>query len=143
MNVTSKLCGLKFRVWDPSERFMIYKNAQVCYGFAIEPEGILMRDWGDDGWQAVDPKDYVVMEYTRLKDSTGREIYEGDIIDIFDWGIKANKFLHRAIVTWDADQHGWGVRPFYDADPHDYFRRVEIIGNIFENPEKPEEKKCK
>ncbi len=81
--------------------------------------------------------DLELMQYTGLKDKNGREIYEEDIIKFKD--------LHDAIVAevkwWETGQ--WGYRPKgwitgYDAPS--ISGNVEVIGNIYENPELLKEK---
>jgi uncharacterized phage protein (TIGR01671 family) len=91
--------------------------------------------------------DWPVMQYTGLKDKNGKEIYEGDIlknirhgaqlIEVYWEGIRAKQ------MGW-LDYGGWKFRKIvndgkmtyatYDGD-------IEVIGNIYENPELVEELK--
>lgn len=74
---------------------------------------------------------YNLMQYTGLKDKNGREIYEGDIVRIGDELVEEVKWI--AEGDWLADKqpmvgfvsHG----TIYKGSP------VEVIGNIYENPE--------
>ena len=63
------------------------------------------------------------MQYTGLKDKNGKEIYEGDIIDIGDKVVEVSDiYSFREIYL----VHGL-------KDGHKIYG--EIIGNIYENPE--------
>lgn len=74
-------------------------------------------------------------QYTGLKDKNGQDIYEGDIINVYDWG-GDHKLLGVATVEWNQDDIGWRHYPYYGAeDAYDQFRNVEKIGNIYENPD--------
>lgn len=71
-----------------------------------------------------------LMQYTGSEDKTGKEIYEGDILtsDHADYTPG-----YRWVVEWrDA-----GFYPFNDVDEqsHGDFDTMEIIGNIYQNPE--------
>ena len=86
--------------------------------------------------------EYVLLQYTGLKDKNGKEIYEGDILKYnfpYDGRLK-----HTSPVTYLETQASFGVIdfygnniPLYDMPANNCF---EIIGNIYENPEFLEEK---
>ena len=98
-------------------------------------------------------KNLDVMQYTGLKDKTGKEVYEGDIIDDnwirsngskvynFNWAVKFGE--HETSLDYYASTaHGFYLD---ELDNDSEYREVralpwtisegEVIGNIYENPE--------
>ncbi|BDR66996.1 hypothetical protein K144312032_12240 [Clostridium tetani] len=70
-----------------------------------------------------------VGQYTGLKDKTGKEIYEGDIYHIGDKNI-------RYVVVWnDTRLIGKQLGSNSYAGLSYWQDKIEIIGNIYENPE--------
>jgi uncharacterized phage protein (TIGR01671 family) len=87
-----------------------------------------------------------LMQYTGLKDKNGTEIYEGDVV--ISQGVcksSGNKYHWKSSVKWIID--GWGLEHVDNLcvqihriteairDNLKYPASVEVIGNIYENPE--------
>jgi uncharacterized phage protein (TIGR01671 family) len=119
----------KFRVWDVLNK--AYLNPS---DIAINGNGNLListSGWYED-FQNQNSSDYVIQQYTGLKDSKGKQIYEGDIFKssaVKTWGPVEFKD-----GQWQANLKGarvYSLHEMFDGiGPSDY---PEVIGNIFES----------
>ena len=104
---------IKFRAWKP-----IHGRMFDC---SIVSSGEGYESWRDfeDGF----PSSKILMQYTGLKDKYGKEIYEGDIVARMGFDVYYNE------VRFNQGMFELGVNsPLYQFD-------VEVVGNIYENPE--------
>lgn len=96
---------------------------------------------GEQGKNNIDIDKMPLMQFTGLLDKTGKEIYEGDIIhrcNGYDWIVEwSDKLLAIAIRRLRNKTH-----PYLDevyATLGDTLQwdgvKVEVLGNIYENPE--------
>lgn len=121
---------LKFRVWSKKQKTYDYKHPYNTLGnFYINQNGCLFSDFGNAVAPEVKQEDFVVEQYTGLKDKNDKEIYEGDIVQIYKGGATYE-------VAWMDKDGGWFC--FSNNDDHYeplYHADFEVIGNIHENPE--------
>jgi uncharacterized phage protein (TIGR01671 family) len=126
---------IKFRAW-----YTGYKGKETYYPEMIydEKPGDCLK-WKNEG------QILKLMQYTGLKDKNGKEIYEGDIVEAWSEG-KHGKFEIRwrqdgggtpSWLMYPAWQEGeiWRIASSREKDGNCYDRGLEIIGNIYENPE--------
>ena len=106
---------IKFRAWAVKPKIM-YENVEL--------------DWKINDMTSDDR--FKVMQYTGLKDKNGKEIYEGDILEIDGKLFKDGK-PKKAVMLWDKYCYGWRME--IDAEKKVKENHIEIIGNIHENPE--------
>ena len=82
-------------------------------------------------YEVSNSKALVVMQYTGLKDKNGKEIYEGDLVTNQS---RNNKQPHPVIFK-QGKFIAFYQNLAYDFAPEIDIEQIEIIGNIYENPE--------
>ena len=129
----------KFRLYDKAIGEMVY---DVCVGF-IKDNG-KTNDWvcadtscGQITYRDGKLKDIILMQCTGLIDINGKLIYEKDII-------KCSHGCEFAIgvIEWDSEELQFALKikdAFYSIRQETEFDIIEILGNIYENPELLEE----
>ena len=118
---------------------MIYRveslyNGSIINGGQVKPYPCLSL-WMHFG-DLIDNPDFILMQFTGLFDKNERAIYEGDI---YVWKKKLARekgFIEyrddgfRCIVTQHSKHRSIDVWPLMSMSPY-----LEVIGNIYENPE--------
>ena len=120
-------------------------NGEWIYGHYLKSASTLIAIDGGlvDGHfklREVDPA--TVGQYTGLKDKNGKEIFEGDIVDVemervsHLGKIEKHPFIERHVVEWAQKDTGFR---FKGCDDGVYWiiedTDMTVIGNIYENPE--------
>ena len=97
-----------------------------------------MIDWSDirENWgftTALDSTDFILMQYTGLKDKNGKEIYEKDICNIKDARTNPCTIEFSKGSFWWSDVNG-GEFPYeYCQIDTLCSEGIEVIGNIYEH----------
>lgn len=105
---------IKFRAWNKVKKNMYTDAINNCQ----DSFDLILKH----------PQVYEVMQYTGLKDRDGVKIYEGDIYTMGDRNI-----LYQ-VVYRDTGFIGKQLRSSSYAGLSHWHKKIEIIGNIYENP---------
>lgn len=125
---------LKFRAWDKRTKQM-RPVAEISFGDDGSALTILACLAPKDGpyWRTEDvivhSESGMLMQYTGLKDRNGVDIYEGDIVQWSTYPENPNVRAYRRVVQWSDTEARFKPDSMGD-DPV-----VEIIGNIYDNPD--------
>ena len=134
---------IKFRAWDKKYNMMIQAESFQRDQMWISGIGEVFEigewsDYGGGGKTEDDCSDqYILMQYTGLKDKNGKEIYEGDIISTdLDRPFNIVVFRNGAFM-FQCHDNG---KDYYDYmfsvdEESDRWEYGEVIGNVYENPE--------
>ena len=116
---------IKFRVWD-NERNAMFNSKSVDIDFFEGKIEITSDTIRYDEVYTDEIKDFELMQYVGCKDKNNKEIYEGDIV-------KTKEHIGQVIYSkgmFFIDVKGDFYLPIYNVSEF-----MEVIGNIYENPE--------
>ena len=105
---------IKFRAWDSNERDSYRMKYNLSLNSAYFRQETL--------------KGIEVMQFTGLLDKNGKEIYEGDIVHVWEHNVD-----DKGVIRYD-ESHTAFVTGKYGCTVGE-FQNIEILGNIYENPD--------
>jgi len=142
---------IKFRAWiKPNntgfEGEMITQESNSDWFMISNGTGFTIVE---DHTDYLEEDQFVIMQYTGLKDKNGVEIYEGDIIaytNLLEEEKKGSIYFREGSFRlkqktlgkneWDGEVRMWndGSHDWYSIENLESFE-MEVIGNIHQNPE--------
>ncbi len=116
---------IKFRAWNVAHKHFIYPekdiDTDIIMGLNCKvgyfDSGCIDISW----WTTDNHENWILQQYTGLKDKNGKEIYEGDIVNEEMWGNQ--KVIFKYGCFWAFGHTLLHCPP------------TVVVGNIHENPE--------
>lgn len=127
----------KFRAWDIHKKKMFTNDQLIIWnGNVYANDNFKLNVDNLKGW-SIDEK--YLMQSTGLKDKSGNEIFEGDIVKFPEF----NGDIYITPVVWDKSCACFGLSfsgkyPIsfdYLEEFYTELKDIEVVGNIYENPE--------
>lgn len=126
---------IKFRAWNKKDKKMIYSSNfayDSMFWMSVEIDSLMPKE-----------DEHFVMQFTGLTDKNGKEIYESDLVEWEDKILEVKIGGYMGVRNGESyNEAGYGV---YGSDKDeknvvgigcfDQDKSVEVIGNIYENPE--------
>ncbi len=145
---------IKFRAWIPEVNIL----RDVINFDLDEPDDVYSRlpqvkIWDHPSTRAAKikgrvatyfKKDLILMQFTGLKDRNGKEIYEGDIVNLSYLSLPYEEadddeceiITHKGVIHYECGSF-WFAGEGLSENCHFHYNDAdrEIIGNIYENPD--------
>ncbi len=137
---------------DPNRHYRTeYKNGDWVFGLLSKYDKYGAEMTNEDGVSGIDVDIETVEDYAGIHDKNGARVFEGDIcknglgeVMIVEWCKEYHTLGYKVIVdeivktkkTGKRFYGGWYL--LFDCEPHN----IEVIGNIYDNPELLEDIVC-
>lgn len=124
---------IRFRVWSPKYKTMQDNPFALCSGYCME-NGALREADGPYGEEYSNETDDILMEWTGVKDVSGADIYEGDIVKTPDcYG--GDNFYSGDIGVIVFEEGCFLVDKTSNLGSYS-LNEAEVIGNIYQSKKK-------
>lgn len=137
---------IKFRAWDKNQQIMRGVRGLFWTKNNLAAHCSPVGNKFDEFFTTIlNDGEYHLMQSTGLFDKNGKEVFEGDVVR-YTWDTPSDvnatekgKKVRISKVFWSDWRASWAVgKKFCNTDLFRYARNgntVEVIGNIYENPE--------
>lgn len=144
MGISNNLIPISLIYEGKMQKTIKYKSGKKNLDVFTTKE-LIFKLWDDKNKQFILPQKidlksnkHIIVNGVNLKDKFGFQIYEGDFIRLYWHHQDEEEPIYKVkLVYWDESHQGF--QPFIDfctklCNLIDY-TSIEVIGNIFENPE--------
>ena len=126
---------IKFMAWHKEKKIL-----REVFEISFSGGYVILAGFGSFGEIEAPIRDVELLQYTGFKDKNGKEIYDGYIVSVkylYD-----KRITDRVQVVWREDKASSGLKSLkgltnevYELYQVTAEHNLEIIGNIYENPE--------
>jgi uncharacterized phage protein (TIGR01671 family) len=114
---------IKFRAWSHKCQVLI-PNVSTGTIYVFGDKG--------DSYEAADCE---LMQFTGLHDRNGNEVYEGDIVAMFQGSQFSIVFWDEGFGAWSVTARLSGATKLADHLLGNMLDTIEVVGNVYQNPE--------
>ena len=129
---------IKFRAWDNYNNkffepiYEAYNNKLEELNIGMSGDLSIREMTNSPKHESLFPSRFILMQFTGLLDKNGKEIYEGDIVEITRHPKLSNSYKEKEVIEyaiWQDQEYG----NWYSGFELDGIGDCEVIGNIYEN----------
>ena len=134
MNIQREQREIKFRAWDQKNKIMVFDVDEIFVNGSGTVYNMCHERYDTPNVQIEwSQANFIILQYTGLKDKNGKEIYDGDILGTAD--------TYDVLVIYSVENGKWcgeylnkDKRVLMPCDINDSVKDTSfIIGNIYEN----------